>query len=225
MENWERRVLQSWGSNVRLDINNPQVTEGGRDVYNFYGYTQEENNLSLVTFKETGNFSVYCDKTIEVVGGMKSDENGVDIVITGKNGDVVINAEKNGRIRIRGKDIVLQADEDIDIQAGRNVNINSGSGRVLLKGNTLEKDGLKGNILDPNQNWAWRVFEGTGLPGFAFPGLASPFSGITDLAGQLISSPDIFAQTIQSTVSGAISGVTGGLAGEGGLPIPDIPIQ
>ena len=45
MENWERRVLQSWGSNVRLDINNPQVTEGGRDVYNFYGYTQEENNL------------------------------------------------------------------------------------------------------------------------------------------------------------------------------------
>lgn len=225
MENWERRVLQSWGSNVRLDINNPQVTEGGRDVYNFYGYTQEENNLSLVTFKETGNFSVYCDKTIEVVGGMKSDENGVDIVITGKNGDVVINAEKNGRIRIRGKDIVLQADEDIDIQAGRNVNINSGSGRVLLKGNTLEKDGLKGNILDPNQNWAWRVFEGTGLPAFAFPALTSPFSGITDLAGQLISSPDIFSQTIQSTVSGAITGVTGGLTEEGGFPIPDIPIQ
>jgi hypothetical protein len=212
-DNWERRVLNSWGSNVRFDVNNPQVTEGGRDVYNLYGYTQNEENLSLVTFKETGNFSVYCDKTIEIVGGMKTNENGVDIIISTKNGDLAINAEKNGRVRIRGKDIILQADEDIDLQAGRNVNINSGSGRVLIKGNTLEKTGLKGNLLDPSENWAWRVFEGTGLPAFAFPGLASPFSGIADLAGTLISSPDLFGGFVSSAIDTAIGGAIGGVTG------------
>lgn len=205
-QNWERRVLTSWGSNVRFDVNNPQVSTGGRDIYSLYGFSQDEENVSLVRFQEDGKFSVYCDNTLELVGGQKTNTDGVDVSIIGLSGDVFINAEKNGTVKIRAKNIEIQADEDVDITGGRNVNINAGSGRVLISGNTLEKTGLKGNLLEPNQNWAWRVFEGTGLPAYAFPQLASPFSGITDLAGSLINTPDLFSGFVSGAVSNAIAG-------------------
>ena len=210
-ENWERRILQSFGSNFRIDINNPQPTVGGKDIYNVYAVTTEEEDVSLLGLQENGTFRIWNDKTVEIVGGQKAGESGVDVIIAGKNGDVVLNADKNGRVRIRAKDIILQADEDVDIVGGRNVTISSGSGRVLIKGNTLEKTGLKGNLLDPPKQWAWRVYEGTGLPAFAFPGLASPFSGISQLAESIISNPTSLGDYIDSAVGNAISDATGGL--------------
>lgn len=204
-DNWERRILYSFGSQFRLDIQNPQTTVGGADVYNFYSITDDEKTC-LVGHQQDGKYRIYSDGSIEIVGGQKRDENGIDIVIAGKNGDVVINAEKNGKVRIRAKDIILQADEDIDLNAGRNVNIKSGSGRILLNGNTIERTGLRGNILEPSEEWAWRVYEGTGLPAYAFPALRSSFSGISALAGDIIENPNQFASFVQGAVSNAIAG-------------------
>ena len=203
--NWERRSLHSFGSQFRLDINNPQVTTNGNQIYEFYGVTEGEEDVNLVGFGENGNYHIYNDRTIEIVGGQKATSSGVDIVIAGRNGDVVINADRNGRVRIRAKDIVMQADEDIDIVAGRNVNIKSGSGRILVSGNTLERTGLKGNLIDPEQHWAWRVYEGTGLPAGEFASLLSPFSGITNLAGDLVKNPNLFSGFVQGAVSNAVA--------------------
>ncbi len=203
--NWEKRSLHSFGSNFRLDICNPQITTSGSQIYELYGVTDKEEDVSLIGLGEDGNFHLYNDKTIEIVGGQKASSNGIDILIQGKNGDVCINADRNGRVRIRAKDIVLQADEDVDIVAGRNINLKSGSGRVLISGNTLEKTGLKGNILDPSQEWAYRVYEGTGLPAGSFADLISPFSGITNLAGDLVKNPNLFAGFVEGAVSNAIA--------------------
>ena len=203
--NWEKRSLHSFGSQFRLDINNPQTTTGGNEVYEMYAVTEETEDINLIGMSENGNFHLYNDRTIEIVGGQKASSSGVDIVIAGRNGDVVINADRNGRVRIRAKDIVMQADEDIDIVAGRNVNIKSGSGRVLLTGNTLERTGLKGNLIDPEQHWAWRVYDNTGLPAGQFPRLLSPFSGITDLAGDLVKNPNLFSGFVQGAVDNAIA--------------------
>ena len=206
--NWERRSLHSFGSNFRLDVNNPQTTTSGNQVYEMYAITQEEEDVSLIGFGEDGTFHLYNDKTIEIVGGQKASSSGVDIIIQGKNGDVCINADRNGRVRIRAKDIVLQADEDIDIIAGRNLNLKSGSGRVLMSGNTLEKTGLKGNLLDPSAQWAYKVFEGTGLPAGQFTALASPFSGVFSLAGDLVKNPNLFSGFVEGAVSNAIASAT-----------------
>ncbi len=214
--NWEKRSLHSFGSNFRIDVCNPQTTTSGSQIYEIYGVTDAEEDVNLVGYGENGNFHIYNDRTIEIVGGQKATSSGVDILIQGRNGDVCINADRNGRVRIRGKNITLQADEDVDIVAGRNVNLKSGSGRTLISGNTLEKTGLKGNLLEPAAQWANRVFENTGLPAGAFGDLLSPFSGITDLAGNLISSPQLFSGLVDGAISGAISGVTGGLGGLAG---------
>jgi len=209
-KNWERRILQSHGSRYRLDIQNPDPDVGGPEVFNQQATTDEDDTLS-VGLKQNGVYHIYNDKTVELVGGAQSKEQGVDVVITGKNGDVWITAEQDGRVRIRGKNVIIQADEDLDLVGGRNVNIKSGSGRVLLSGNTLEKDGLKGNLLEPEQQWAYKVFDGTGLPSYAFSNLTSQFGGITDLAGDIVKSPDQFASFVQGAISDAIGGFTGGL--------------
>lgn len=210
-QNWARRILDSKGSNFRIDVNNPQTSPGGHDVWNLYSHTTEEEDVCLAGLQENGTFRLYNDRNIEIVAGQKKSENDVDIIIRSSNGDVCINADRNGKVRIRGKNIEIQADEDVDITAGRNVNISSGSGRVLISGNTLEKSGLKGNLLEPEKQWAWRVFEGTGLPGFAFAKLASPFSGITDLAGGFLDNPNLFSGFISGAVDSAVSSVTGGV--------------
>tara|TARA_B100001059_G_scaffold186283_2_gene188201 strand:+ start:17026 stop:18090 length:1065 start_codon:yes stop_codon:yes gene_type:complete len=211
--NWEKRSLHSFGSNFRIDVCNPQTTTAGSQIYEIYGVTDKEEDVNLVGLGENGNFHIYNDRTIEIVGGQKATSSGVDILIQGKNGDVCINADRNGRVRIRAKDITLQADEDIDIVAGRNVSIKSGSGRTLIAGNVLEKSGLKGNLLDDAAQWATRVFEDTGLPAGAFGALLSPFSGLTDLAGGLISSPSLFSGLVDGAIGGALTGITGGIGG------------
>ncbi len=212
-ENWARRVLDSKGSNFRIDVNNPQTSPGGKDVWNLYSHTQETEDVCLAGLQENGIFRLYNDRTIEIVGGQRKSENDVDIIIRSSNGDICINADRNGKVRIRGKNVEIQADEDVDITAGRNVNIKSGSGRILLGGNTLEKDGLKGNLLEAAQQWAYRVFDGTGLPGFAFAALTSGFSGITSLAGNFLSNPNLFSGFISGAIDSAVGSVTGAAVG------------
>ena len=209
-KNFERRILQSYGSRYRLDIQNPEPDVGGPQVFNQQATTDEDDTLS-VGLNQKGIYHIYNDKSVEIVGGARSKESGVDVVITGKNGDVWITAEQDGRVRIRGKNVIVQADEDLDLVGGRNVNIKSGSGRVLVSGNTLEKDGLKGNMLEPDKQWAYRVFDGTGLPANEFSSLISDFSGVTDLAGDIVKSPDQFASFVQGAITDAIGGITGGL--------------
>ena len=204
----------SHGSRFRLDVNNPTVTPGGEEVYTYFSVTDEDQKCA-VGQDQSGKYKIHNDGTVEIVGGASAAENGVDVIISGRNGDVMITADGNGNVNIRGKNVVIQADEDIDMQAGRNVNIGSGSGRILLKGNTLEKSGLKGNLLDPAQEWAFRVYEGTGLPGYAFAALASPFSGISDLAQSIADSPSSFGGLVSSAIGGAVSAATGGVVNEG----------
>ena len=93
---------------------------------------------------------------------MTNTEGGVDIVIAGMKGDVLITAMRDGQVKIKGANIVLQADEDIDLIAGRNININ-GKTKVLLKGNKVHADGLMGNLVESTSgSFVMRIFEGGG---------------------------------------------------------------
>lgn len=144
-QNWERRDINSYGPKFRIDTNNPQMGTNGTNVYALYAVTDNKDvNFSGLT--ESGTYRIWNDKTIEFIGGNKDSSDGVDIVIAGMNGDVTITAMRNGAVKIKGKNIVIEADEDIDLKAGRNININ-GKSRVLIKGNKCETDGLLGNLI------------------------------------------------------------------------------
>ncbi len=163
-QNWQNRSIQSFGPKFRIDMGNPQMGLNGTDVYNIYAVT-DSNDVCLTGLSEGGIYKIYNDQCIEIIAGQNSQSNGVDIVISGRNGDVCITAEKNGKVRIRAQNIMIDADEDVDIKAGRNITLDSGSGRILLKGSKMDCDGLSGNLVPKSLQFASKVFSGTFVGG------------------------------------------------------------
>jgi hypothetical protein len=159
-QNWQGRSVTTFGPKFRLDMNNPTMGLNGTDVYNFYAVT-DNNDVCLTGLTEGGTYHIYNDRSIEIIAGQKSESNGVDIIITGRNGDVCITAEKNGRVRIRGQNIMIDADEDVDIKAGRNITLDSGSGRVLIKANKADCSALTGNLVPPGLSFGEQIFSGS----------------------------------------------------------------
>ena len=158
-ENWFQRFVESYGPKFRIDIGNPQMGESGTEVYNMYGVTNE-GEVSLVGLSENGMYHIYNDQSIEIVAGQKAASTGVDIYITGKNGDIWITAEKNGKVRIRASQIVLDADKDLTLNAGNNLTINAGQ-KISIKANEVWTDGLLGNAVPKETSFGQRVFKGT----------------------------------------------------------------
>jgi len=110
------------GPNCRLEAGNPQMGQNGSDVWNLFGNTQDGDKC-VIGQSEGGITHIYGDRTIEIVGGQKNPEGSVDIFITGLHGSIVINALENGDVCIKGRNIHMEAKEDITIKAGNNIKI------------------------------------------------------------------------------------------------------
>lgn len=156
MASWEERSFWKLGPHFGLDIRNPQMGLSGPDVYSFYATTDNGDQHSFGLRNAKGLFSIYNDKSIEIIAG-QTNTGGVDIVITGKNGDVTITAEKNGSIRIRGKNITIDADENVNISAGKNVNINAAS-RCVVQTTQADVVAKTGNLAPQGTSTGERVY-------------------------------------------------------------------
>jgi len=218
-KNWERRDILSIGPKVRVDTNNPQIGGNGSNVYDFYAVT-DNNDICLTGLTEGGTYRVWCDKTIEFIGGNKDASDGVDIVIAGMSGDITITAMRNGAVKIKGKNIVIEADEDVDIKAGRNINIDSKQ-RVLLKSSRCEVKGLLGNLIPDSQQFGMSVFEGSFVGPDFLSGISGLIPGVPNVLGTA-------ADIAMGAASGALSGGVGSLiagAADVALDAAGIPID
>ena len=191
-QNWESRDIFSLGPKFRIDINNPQMGSDGTDVYTIYGVT-DNKDVAIAGLTEGGTYKIYNDKSIELVAGSKGTEGGIDIVIAGMNGDITITAMKNGQVRIKGANVMIQADEDVDIKAGRNINLSASNGRILLKSNKADCNALVGNLAEATTgSFVQRVFLGTKVgPDFLIsdgivPGIGNLPNVVANVAGGLI---------------------------------------
>lgn len=146
MASYEARDFLSLGPQFRIDINEPISGSDGISVYKLYSYN-DSNDVNLMAFTNSGSFKLYNDRSIEIIAGEKNSGKSVDIVIAGVNGDITITAMSNGAVRIKGKNIQIEASEDIDLKAGRNITMNAGSGRILQKANKIDQVGLTGNAV------------------------------------------------------------------------------
>jgi hypothetical protein len=144
-EDWQSRGFNVWGPNVRLDFRNPQLGLNGADVYTLYSYS-DNKDVNVTGLTQGGIYKIYNDKAIEIVAGQKSPGGGIDINIISKAGDITITAEKNGSIRIRGKNITIDADETITLNAGKDINMRSG-GKNVVQAQQVDVKGQTGNAL------------------------------------------------------------------------------
>ena len=154
-----------------MDFCNPQMNGDGTNVYTLYGFTDDQD-VHLQMFNESGIFHMHNDRAIELVAGSKNAPGDVDFEIVGMNGDINITCLKNGAVRIKAQSIELQADEDINIEAGRNLNLVSKNGRTRLDGNAVDVDGNEGNLVAATiGDFSQRVFEGSFVGADLFKGL------------------------------------------------------
>ena len=179
VQNTEARKYISWGPKVRMDFCNSQMNGDGTNVYTLYGFTDDQD-VHLQMFNESGIFHMHNDRAIELVAGSKNAPGDVDFEIVGMNGDINITCLKNGAVRIKAQSIELQADEDINIEAGRNLNLVSKNGRTRLDGNAVDVDGNEGNLVAATVGtFTQRVFDAPGIfVGPDFPGLKDVIKNI-----------------------------------------------
>ena len=124
-QNWEKRQFVSFSPQFRIDVNNPQTGFNGPGIYDLYGYT-ENGDVSLSGMMAGGIYRLYNDRTIEIIGGANSERGGVDICITGMKGSVLITAQENGEVLIKGAKVTIEAKGDLNLKSGGNMKLDCG---------------------------------------------------------------------------------------------------
>ena len=158
-QNIELRSFDSFGPNYSFSISDPMMNGDGTSVFGYYGYT-DNKDANMQLFGQSGVYHHHTDKTIEMIAGAKNAPGDVSIVIATLNGDITLTAMKNGIIKIKGQNIMLQADEDIDLKAGRNINIISKNGRAYIDSQAVDVNGFKGNLVEATVgSFTQRVFQ------------------------------------------------------------------
>ena len=166
-QNWQDRQYDSYGPHFRIESGNPEMSESGTTVYSIMGQGTD-NNTSTITMTKAGMLSVYNDRDIEIMGGSKM-VNGCNVNIIGKNGDITITAMSNGEVKITAKNITIQADEDVDITAGMNINLNACK-EIKLRSAIANCDALVGNLAPRDVTFGGLAYAGTSAGIDAVPG-------------------------------------------------------
>ena len=219
--------LQNWSlwdfdekPNFKFQTGNPTYGFGGGTVF---GQQMEQNNQTAHWgMTEDGQMNLFNDDTISILGGNTKD-GGTCVNIVGKNGDVSITAMKDGNILIKGSNITIDADENINILSSKNVRI-KGSSSIFFDTPNLNTNAMTGNLAPRNVTFGGLVFRGTkvgqGAISNAFTGgdigsVASELSSkaktdLKDIAGNIDTS-GLSAQANQakSALSDALSNFGG----------------
>ncbi len=77
-KNYEARLFETWGPKCRFDVNNPDNGVDGKSVYQLYAFN-DDNDVHLETFNESGAYRIINDRGIEIAGGAKGSDGNVDI--------------------------------------------------------------------------------------------------------------------------------------------------
>lgn len=196
-QNWEERCYESLGPNFRIDTGNPQMGIAGENVYQFYGVTDEKDQC-FVSLSKSGHYKILNDRSIEITAGNKSQEEGIDIALNAIDGGISLSCIGNGAIQLKAKNIILDASEDIDIKAGRNLSLTAGS-TLKLKGMKVQLDesSMLGNVVEAVLGtFGMRIFEATAA--FESVGadvIAEGLGAATELAGGVAEAGSIEAVT------------------------------
>ena len=158
-QNWQLRQYDSFGPHFRIDSGNPQLGYNGTVVYDLLG-SGADGNTSTVGMTQGGLYHMYNDQCIEIIGGNKVDGGGVCVNITGANGDVAITAMSSGDVRVTGQNIILDADKNVEINAGGDFRVIANN-TVNMTSTNMYLTAPYGKIRVREVSWMGGVFAGT----------------------------------------------------------------
>ena len=182
-----------YGPKFAMYVNDQQMGIDGRQVYQFYGCTDQDLKSSI-RFSESGALKIHSDKSIEIAAGEYNEDKGVDINIQARRGNVNIKADRNGNVTISGANIIVNADKNLDLVAGKRIRLISND--IQIRANYHTVRALSGNGTPINEQFIGRIYTGTQI-------------GTGFLGGEV----GIDGSFIGNAVGGAIGGPVGGFVG------------
>jgi len=223
--------LQNWSlwdfdekPNFKFTTGNPTYGFGGGTI--FSQQMEQNNQTGYWGMTEDGQMNLFNDATLTISGGNEM-EGGECVNIVGANGSVSITAMNNGDIKIKGTNIIIDADQNINIMSKKNVTI-SGKSSIFFDTPNLATNALTGNLAPRDVTFGGLVFRGTkvgqGAISDAFTGgklesitdnlkkeLPSIKDKMSDIAG------DIDTDALQSGLQDASSSLQSALSNFGGF--------
>ena len=116
-QNWQKRQYDSFGPHFRIETANPELGTAGNIAYNLYGYS-DSKDVSNIGMMGDGQLQILADQCITIDGGASVEGDGICVNIVGSKGDIAITAMKNGDVKIKGANIMLDARENIELTCG-----------------------------------------------------------------------------------------------------------
>ena len=156
LQNWS---LWDFDENpvFKFQTGNPTYGYGGGTV--FSQQMEQNNQTAAITLTEDGQLNFFNDDTITITGGITK-TSGECVNIVGANGGVTITAMKNGTVKIKGRNIQIDADENINIESKKNVRIH-GKSSIFFDTPNLATNALTGNLAPRNVTLGGIAFRGT----------------------------------------------------------------
>ena len=112
----ESRVLDVFGPNLVIESNGP-VGLGGPIAYQLYAVTDKKMKYQQA-LHASGLATIDADGTLEIQAGRKNKKDAVSYMAMVHKGDMCMTAE-NGWIRLFGKNIVLEASNELVLQGAK----------------------------------------------------------------------------------------------------------
>lgn len=156
LQNWS---LWDFDENpvFKFQTGNPTYGYGGGTV--FSQQMEQNDQTAAITLTEDGQLNFFNDDTITITGGITK-TTGECVNIVGANGGVTITAMKNGTVKIKGRNIQIDADENINIESKKNVRIH-GKSSIFFDTPNLATNALTGNLAPRNVTLGGIAFRGT----------------------------------------------------------------
>tara|TARA_R100001460_G_scaffold44569_1_gene81377 strand:- start:2034 stop:2699 length:666 start_codon:yes stop_codon:yes gene_type:complete len=130
----ESRVLDVFGPNLVIETNGP-VGVAGPVAYQLYSVTDKGMKYQQA-LHGSGLATIEADGTLEIQTGFKNKDSQISYVAMAHHGDMCMTAEK-GWIRIYGKNIVLEAANELVLQ-GAKVKIGNEANQTSILGERIE---------------------------------------------------------------------------------------
>ena len=156
LQNWS---LWDFDENpvFKFQTGNPTYGYGGGTV--FSQQMEQNDQTAAITLTEDGQLNFFNDDTITITGGVTKTA-GECVNIVGANGGVTITAMKNGTVKIKGRNIQIDADENINIESKKNVRIH-GKSSIFFDTPNLATNALTGNLAPRHVTLGGIAFRGT----------------------------------------------------------------
>ena len=209
-QNWNERFLKSFGPRFRIDVCNPVMGSGGSDVCRMYGNTKKGDKFS---FGMNESVELNADQRIDIIAGAKNDSRSTDIVIHSRSGTIDINVAQNGKVKIRGNNIELDAAESITFNA-RSIRM-EGADEISLQAPKVWSRGKKGNLVP--KTWMQSVTAGSFIGADSIGGFLE--KGLQEAAG-IVDNLDDLTPELDS-----LAGKAGDLAKNLGDQLPSMQDQ